>query len=66
MSKRLLISAVAIVAAQLTALAQNQKLEIVKLADAAVYSEYRMDPIEGNSLIVVGGEPRFLPRAPGG
>jgi hypothetical protein len=59
MSKRLLISAVAIVAAQLTALAQNQKLEIVKLADAAVYSEYRMDPIEGNSLIVVGGEPRF-------
>ena len=36
--------------------AQNQTLEIVPLGSgvfAAVYSEFRMDPIEGNSLIVV-------------
>ena len=52
-----------LVAAQLTALAQNQKLEIVKLTDgvySAVYSEYRMDPIEGNSLIVVGDDGVFV------
>jgi glyoxylase-like metal-dependent hydrolase (beta-lactamase superfamily II) len=38
---------------------QNQKLDIIKIAEgvyAAVYSEYRMDPIEGNSLIVVGAD----------
>lgn len=37
-------------------LAQNQSLEIVPLGagvHAAVYSEIRMDPVEGNSLIVV-------------
>jgi len=37
--------------------AQNQTVEITKLADgvyAAIYSEVRMDPVEGNSLIVVG------------
>lgn len=36
--------------------AQNQSLEIVPLGNgihAAIYSEYRMDPVEGNSLIVV-------------
>ena len=59
MSKRLLLSIVALVAAQAAASAQNQKLEIVKLAVgvyAGVYSEFRMDPVEGNSLIVVGAD----------
>lgn len=39
--------------------AQNQTLEVTRLADgvfAAVYSEFRMDPIEGNSLIVIGSD----------
>ena len=39
--------------------AQNQTLEITRIADGvygAVYSEFRMDPVEGNSLIVVGGD----------
>ncbi|HVH55528.1 MAG TPA: MBL fold metallo-hydrolase [Vicinamibacterales bacterium] len=43
----------------MSAVAQNQTLEITKLADgvyAAIYSEVRMDPVEGNSLIVVGDE----------
>ena len=38
------------------AAAQNQKLEIVKIVDgvyAATYSEIRVDPVEGNSLIVI-------------
>jgi cyclase len=38
------------------AAAQNQSLEMVKLADgvyAAIYSEFRMDPVEGNTLLVV-------------
>ena len=59
MSHRLLLPAIAVVVAQATAFAQNQKLEIVKLAEnvyAGVYSEIRMDPVEGNSLIVVGGD----------
>ena len=41
------------------AAAQNQSLEIQKLGDgvyAAIRSEFRMDPIEGNSLIVVTSE----------
>lgn len=39
--------------------AQNQTLEVTPLADgvfAAVYSEFRMDPIEGNSLVVIGSD----------
>lgn len=39
--------------------AQNQTLEIVELGAgvyAAIYSEFRMDPIQGNSLIVVGDD----------
>jgi beta-lactamase superfamily II metal-dependent hydrolase len=39
--------------------AQNQKLEITKIADGvygAIYSEFRMDPIEGNSLIVINND----------
>jgi glyoxylase-like metal-dependent hydrolase (beta-lactamase superfamily II) len=38
---------------------QNQTLAITKIADgvyAAVYSEFRMDPVEGNSLIVIGSD----------
>lgn len=38
---------------------QNQTLEVVQLSQgvyAAVYSEFRMDPIEGNSLFVVGDD----------
>jgi cyclase len=41
------------------AAAQNQSLEMHKLGDgvyAAIRSEFRMDPIEGNSLIVVTSE----------
>lgn len=41
------------------AAAQNQALEIINVAPgvyAAIFAEYRMDPIEGNSLIVVGGD----------
>ena len=41
------------------AAAQNQSLEIQKLGDgvyAAIRSEFRMDPIESNSLIVVTSE----------
>ncbi|HEU4695007.1 MAG TPA: MBL fold metallo-hydrolase [Vicinamibacterales bacterium] len=41
------------------AAAQNQSLEIQKLGDgvyAAIRSEFRMDPIEGNSLLVVTSE----------
>ena len=41
------------------AAAQNQTLEITKIVDgvyAAVYSEFRMDPVEGNSLIVIGAD----------
>jgi hypothetical protein len=37
--------------------AQSQTLEWIRLADgvrAAIYSEFRMDPIEGNSLILIG------------
>jgi glyoxylase-like metal-dependent hydrolase (beta-lactamase superfamily II) len=37
--------------------AQNQTLEIVRLAEgvhAAIRSEFRMDPIESNSLVVIG------------
>jgi glyoxylase-like metal-dependent hydrolase (beta-lactamase superfamily II) len=37
--------------------AQNQTMEWVTLADgvyAAIYSEFRMDPIEGNSLLLIG------------
>ena len=59
MSHRSLPAAVIIIVAQFTALAQNQKLEVVKLAEgvyAGVYSEFRMDPVEGNSLIVVGAD----------
>ena len=59
MTNRLLIVAVALVIGQAATLAQNQKLEIVKLADgvyAGIYSEIRMDPVEGNSLIVVGAD----------
>lgn len=36
---------------------QNQSRELIKLADgvyAAIYSEFRMDPVEGNSVIVIG------------
>ncbi|HEV7889096.1 MAG TPA: MBL fold metallo-hydrolase [Pyrinomonadaceae bacterium] len=39
--------------------AQAQKLEIVKIADGvygAIFSEPRMDPVESNSLIVVGDD----------
>jgi glyoxylase-like metal-dependent hydrolase (beta-lactamase superfamily II) len=39
--------------------AQNQTLEIVELGSgvyAAVHSEFRMDPIQSNSLIVVGDD----------
>jgi glyoxylase-like metal-dependent hydrolase (beta-lactamase superfamily II) len=39
--------------------AQNQSLEILKIGDgvyAAIYSEFRMDPVEGNTLIVVTSE----------
>ena len=63
MSHRILLSTIAVVIAPVITLAQNQKREIVKLADgvyAAVYSEYRMDPIEGNSLIVAGDEGVFV------
>ena len=38
---------------------QNQTLDVVELSPgvyAAIYSEFRMDPIEGNSLIVVGDD----------
>ena len=53
----------------MSAVAQNQTLEITKLADgvyAAIYSEVRMDPVEGNSLIVVGDEgvPSSTPAEP--
>ena len=39
--------------------AQAQKLEIVKIADGvygAIFSEPRMDPVESNSLIVIGDD----------
>lgn len=39
--------------------AQAQKLELVKIADGvygAIFSEPRMDPVESNSLIVIGDE----------
>jgi glyoxylase-like metal-dependent hydrolase (beta-lactamase superfamily II) len=48
---------VLVIAAPLTAAAQNQTLEFTKLADGvygAIYSEFRMDPVEGNSLVVIG------------
>jgi glyoxylase-like metal-dependent hydrolase (beta-lactamase superfamily II) len=52
------MAAIALVSA-LHLSAQIQTLEIVKLADrvyAAIYSEFRADPIEGNSLIVIGAD----------
>lgn len=39
--------------------AQAQKLEIVKIADGvygAIFSEPRMDPVESNSLVVIGDD----------
>jgi glyoxylase-like metal-dependent hydrolase (beta-lactamase superfamily II) len=55
----ILLPALLSLLASTTARAQNQTLEITRIADgvyAAIYSEYRMDPIEGNSLIVVGAD----------
>lgn len=55
--RRVICAALIAIAAPLAALAQNQTLEFTKLADgvyAAIYSEFRMDPVEGNSLVVVG------------
>lgn len=56
MASKLFWGLVVVLFIQYATSAQNQKLEVVKLADgvyAAVYSEFRMDPVEGNSLIVV-------------
>jgi glyoxylase-like metal-dependent hydrolase (beta-lactamase superfamily II) len=50
---------VLVMVAQVSAAAQNQTLEFTRLADgvyAAIYSEFRMDPVEGNSLVVVGSD----------
>ena len=57
MAHKLFWSLVIFLFIQPLASAQNQKLEIVKIADgvyAAIYSELRVDPVEGNSLIVIG------------
>jgi cyclase len=48
-----------ILMAQSVASAQAQKLEMVKLADGvygAIFSEPRMDPVESNSLVVIGDD----------
>jgi glyoxylase-like metal-dependent hydrolase (beta-lactamase superfamily II) len=53
------LAAVTIAAVPLAGAAQNQTLSFTKLGDgvyAAIYSEFRMDPIEGNSLVVIGDE----------
>jgi len=45
--------------AQSAASAQAQKLEVVKIADGvygAIFTEPRMDPVESNSLIVIGDD----------
>jgi glyoxylase-like metal-dependent hydrolase (beta-lactamase superfamily II) len=57
MMRRVLCGAALTIIAPLTAAAQNQTLEFTRLADGvygAIYSEFRMDPVEGNSLVVVG------------
>ena len=57
--RRALVLLFALIGAQASIAAQNQALEITKIADgvyAAVYSEPRMDPVEGNSLIVIGND----------
>ena len=56
---RRLIALLLTIAFASPAVAQNQTLEITRLADgvyAAIYSEFRVDPIEGNSLIVIGSD----------
>ena len=55
--RRVLSAGLLVIVAPLVAAAQNQTLEFTKLADGvygAIYSEFRMDPVEGNSLVVVG------------
>ena len=56
---RVFVAGVLVIVAPIIAAAQNQTLEFTKLADgvyAAVYSEFRMDPVEGNSLVVIGSD----------
>lgn len=39
--------------------AQNQKLDVVKIADGVygmIYSEARMNPVESNSIVIIGNE----------
>ena len=57
--KTSLLACAAVLLLPCAAAAQNQSLEIQKLGDgvyAAIRSEFRMDPIEGNSLLIVTGE----------
>ena len=59
MRVRTLFVIAALLLAHTAASAQAQKLEIVKLAEGvygAIFSEPRMDPVESNSVIVVGDD----------